>query len=102
MKSKLYKPLSINCIDTSNFPDVALHVKAGNNYVLYKPKGRSFTEEDHRRLQNNKVELLFVWAGEMEEITSYLEEGLVKGLANNEMDGLAKGKADRKSTRLNS
>jgi HD-GYP domain-containing protein (c-di-GMP phosphodiesterase class II) len=85
------RPVSIASINPQTFPDVALYTKTGNNYVLYKPHDRKFTEMDRMRLERNFVEFLYVRTGDMEEVTAFLEAGLSETLSRNDLNVHQKG-----------
>jgi len=42
---ELYMPVGIESIEPDHFPDVALYLRSGGNYVLYKSHGRNFCEQ---------------------------------------------------------
>lgn len=87
-----YVPVSIESIEPAIFPDVALYLKNGSNYVLYKSHGRDFSREDAERLASNKVEFLFVSPEDMEVITEHMERCAERFLKSDQFDGRTKGK----------
>jgi HD-GYP domain-containing protein (c-di-GMP phosphodiesterase class II) len=87
-----YIPVSIESIETAIFPDVALYLKTGQNYVLYKSHGRDFSKVDAERLSSNKVEFLFVSPEDMDVITEHMEKSVERLLKSDKFDGKAKGK----------
>jgi HD-GYP domain-containing protein (c-di-GMP phosphodiesterase class II) len=92
MSDCFWRPISVDCVDPVCFPGVAVYLKRGGNYVLYKDKERSFTEDDLRRLENTFTEFLYVRSGDMEEINDYLEKNLAGILADGNVSGTAKGR----------
>ena len=87
-----YIPVSIESIEAAIFPDVALYLKTGQNYVLYKSHGRDFSREDAERLSSNKVDFLFVSPEDMEVITEHMEKSAERFLKSDKFDGKTKGK----------
>jgi HD-GYP domain-containing protein (c-di-GMP phosphodiesterase class II) len=87
-----YIPVSIESIEAAIFPDVALYLKNGRNYVLYKSHGRDFSREDAERLTFNKVEFLFVSPEDMDVITEHMEKSAERFLKSDRFDGRTKGK----------
>ncbi len=87
-----YIPVSIESIESAIFPDVALYLKTGQKYVLYKSHGRDFSKEDADRLSSNKVEFLFVSPEDMDVITEHMEKSAERFLKSDKFDGKAKGK----------
>ena len=92
MKDLFWRPISVDSIDPACFPHVALYIKSGGNYVLYKDQERMFTENDQRRLENSFTEFLYVRSGDMEEVNGYLERNLTDMLAREDISGTAKGR----------
>jgi HD-GYP domain-containing protein (c-di-GMP phosphodiesterase class II) len=90
--SDLYTPISIESIDPALFPDVALYLKSGTNYVLYKSHGRDFSSVDAERLARGNVEFLHVQPSDMELITTYMESNAERFLKSDQHDNKAKGK----------
>lgn len=87
-----YIPVSIESIEAAIFPDVALYLKTGQNYVLYKSHGRDFSREDAERLSSNKVDFLFVSPEDMDVITEHMEKSAERFLKSENFDGKTKGK----------
>lgn len=87
-----YIPISIETIETAIFPDVALYVKNGANYVLYKSHGRDFSRQDADRLTANAVEFLYVSPKDMEVITEHMEKSAERFLKSDKFDTKTKGK----------
>lgn len=93
MESKeLFVPISLESIEPVIFPDVALYIKTGGNYVLYKNNGRDFSTHDHERLSKHGVEFVFVSKNDMDIITSYMEEAAERLLKGDTLNAKAKGK----------
>lgn len=89
---ELYIPVGIESIEPQMFPDVALYLKSGGNYVLYKSHGRNFNKEDAERLLGNSVEFLYVSPADMDVITEYLENNAERLLKSESIDNKIKGK----------
>jgi HD-GYP domain-containing protein (c-di-GMP phosphodiesterase class II) len=92
MNHRFWRPISIDCIDPSLFPKVALYLKSTGQYVLYKNDERTFTEDDRRRLERSFTEFVYVRTGDLEEINTYLEKNLAGILARDDLDSMAKGR----------
>ncbi|BCS54436.1 HD-GYP domain-containing protein [Geobacter sp. SVR] len=92
MSDCFWRPISVDCVDPVCFPDVAVYLKRGGNYVLYKDKERGFTQDDLRRLETTFTEFLYVRSSDMEEINSYMEKNLADILASTNVSGAAKGR----------
>jgi len=90
--SEMYVPVSIESIEPVIFPDVALYLRTGINYVLYKSHGRDFSDKDSERLTTAGVEFLYVSAGEMEIINEYMESNAERLLKSDILSNKAKGK----------
>ena len=69
---EVFVPIPLESIEPVIFPDVALYIKTGNNYVLYKSNGRDFVEHDHERLSKNGVEFVYVSKSDMDIITTHI------------------------------
>lgn len=87
-----YVPVTIESIEPDLFPDVALYLRSGRNYVLYKNNGRQFSKQDAQRLMANSTDLLYVSPADMEVINQYMEANAERFLANESFDGKTKGK----------
>lgn len=87
-----YVPVGVESIEPDLFPDVALYLRSGGNYVLYKSHGRNFSKQDAIRLTGNSIDFLYVSPSDMEVITKYLEENAERLLKSDQFDGRAKGK----------
>jgi len=87
-----YVPISLESIEPVIFPDVALFIKTGGNFVLYKNNGRDFSDHDHERLSKNGVEFVFVSKKDMDVITSHMEASAERLLKGNILNSKAKGK----------
>ena len=89
---EVYVPISLESIEPVVFPDVALYIKTGGNYVLYKSSGRDFSYRDHERLSKNGVEFVFVSKSDMDVITSHMEASAERLLTSDLLNAKAKGK----------
>ncbi|OGU13421.1 MAG: phosphohydrolase [Geobacteraceae bacterium GWC2_53_11] len=89
---EVFVPITLESIEPVIFPDVALYIKTGENYVLYKNHGRDFSEHDHDRLSKNGVEFVFVSKDDMEVITSHMEASAERLLKSDILTSRAKGK----------
>ncbi len=89
---EIYVPITLESIEPVVFPDVALYIKTGGNYVLYKNNGRDFSAHDHERLSKNGVEFVFVSKDDMDVITSHMEASAERMLKGDILNSRAKGK----------
>lgn len=89
---ELYVPVSIESIQAEVFPDVALYIRSGDKYILYKSHGRNFGNDDAERLMANSVEFLFVSPADLEVITSYMEAHAERVLKDESLQTKTKGK----------
>lgn len=89
---EMYVPVSIESIQTEFFPDVALFIRSGKNYILYKSHGRNFSSLDAERLMQNNVEFLFVSPADLEVITTYMENNAERVLNDDTLKAKTKGK----------
>ncbi len=92
MQEGYYVPVTIESIEPDLFPDVALYLRSGRNYVLYKNNGRTFSRQDANRLMANNIDLLYVSPADMEVINQYMEANAERFLSNDGFDGKTKGK----------
>lgn len=90
--NEIFFPITLESIEPLIFPDVALYIKTGGNFVLYKSHGRDFSEHDHDRLSKNGVEFVFVSKGDMDVITSHMEASAERLLKSDLLSSRAKGK----------
>ena len=90
--SGYYVPVGIESIEPEMFPDVALYIRSGNNFVLYKSHGHNFSKQDAVRLAGNSIDFLYVSPADMEVITKYLEDNAERILKSDKFDGKTKGK----------
>lgn len=88
----IFIPISLESIEPLIFPDVALYIKTGGNYVLYKNNGRDFSDHDHERLSKNGVEFVFVSKNDMDIINSHMEASAERLLKSDILNARAKGK----------
>ena len=91
-KDRYWRAISIDSISPEYFPKVALYLRSGGNYVLYKDADRKFTVEDNRRLERSFTEFLYVRSGDMELLNDFMENHLAEMLAREDLNGEAKGK----------
>src|SRR6185369_15476256 len=91
-KDRYWRAISIDCISPDHFPEVALYIRSGGNYVLYKNPDRKFTLEDNRRLARSFTEFLYVRSGDMELLNEFMANSLTKMLARDDLSVAAKGK----------
>lgn len=89
---EIFIPISLESIEPLIFPDVALYIKSGGNYVLYKNHGRDFSNHDHERLATHGVEFIFVSKSDMDVITNYMEASAERLLKSDLLNAKAKGK----------
>jgi HD-GYP domain-containing protein (c-di-GMP phosphodiesterase class II) len=89
---ELYVPVSIESIQAELFPDVALYIRSGDKYILYKSHGRNFSNDDAERLMTNNVDFLFVSPSDLEVITSYMEAHAERVLKDDSLQAKTKGK----------
>jgi HD-GYP domain-containing protein (c-di-GMP phosphodiesterase class II) len=92
MTEDYYKEVSIDSILPDHFPDVAVYLKTGSNYMLYKPHGSNLTADDHERLQRRGAEYIYVRTGDMDVISAYQENNLPNLLQRQDLKSLTKGK----------
>jgi len=91
-QSEQYLPIALESIEPVIFPDVALYIRTGGNFVLYKSHGRDFSAHDHERLAKNGVEFIFVSKEDMDVITSHMEASAERLLKSDILTARAKGK----------
>lgn len=89
---ELYVPVSIESIQAEFFPDVALYIRSGSKYILYKSHGRNFTNLDAERLMTNNVDFLFVSPADLEVITTFMENNAERVLQDDTLKAKTKGK----------
>jgi HD-GYP domain-containing protein (c-di-GMP phosphodiesterase class II) len=89
---ELYLPVGIESIEPDHFPDVALYLRSGGNYVLYKSHGRNFCQQDAIRLMQNSVDFLYVSPSDLEVITEYMEKNAERLLKDDSLENRVKGK----------
>jgi HD-GYP domain-containing protein (c-di-GMP phosphodiesterase class II) len=89
---ELYVPVSIESIQAEFFPDVALYIRSGSKYILYKSHGRNFTSLDAERLMTNNVDFLFVSPEDLEVITTFMENNAERVLKDDTLKAQTKGK----------
>ncbi len=91
-KDRYWRAISIDSISPECFPNVALFLKSGGNYVLYKDSDRMFTVADYHRLERNFTEFLYVRSGDMEALNEFMENSLAGMLAREDLSSTAKGR----------
>lgn len=91
-KDRYWRAISIDSISPEYFPKVALFLKSGGNYVLYKDPDRLFTVDDYCRLARNSTEFLYVRSGDMEALNEYMESNMAAMLARDDLSSIAKGR----------
>jgi HD-GYP domain-containing protein (c-di-GMP phosphodiesterase class II) len=89
---EFYVPVAIESIERGIFPDVALYLKSGKNYVLYKSHGREFSKKDTERLMENSIEFLYVSPGDQEVINEFMEGNAGRVLRDESIENKTKGK----------
>lgn len=89
---ELYVPVSIESIQAECFPDVALFIRSGGKYILYKSHGRNFSNLDAARLMENNVDFLFVSPADLEVITTFMENNAERVLLDDTLQPKTKGK----------
>jgi len=77
-----YSPIALESIETGAFPNVALYVKQGEKYILYKGREVKLTTKELDRLQKSKVEFVFVKGTDADDVQTYLENNLKNIFAN--------------------
>ncbi len=92
MNDNYWRPISIDSIDSDCFPPVALFIKTGGNYVLYKDNDRRFSDADRSRLERSFTEFVYIRTGDMEDVNAYLESHLTEMLARKDLSPTTKGK----------
>lgn len=91
-KDRYWRAISVDSISPDCFPGVALYLRNGANYVLYKDPDRKFTIADYRRLERNFTEFLYVRSGDMELLNEFMENNLAEMLARDDLSSTAKGR----------
>ena len=91
-KDRYWRAISIDSITPDCFPSVALYLRSGGNYVLYKDPDRMFTVADYNRLERNFTDFLYVRSGDMEILNAFMENGLAEMLARDDLSSTVKGK----------
>lgn len=91
-RDRYWRAISIDSITPNFFPEVALYLKSGGNYVLYKDPERMFTVEDRHRMERSFTEFLYVRSGDMEVLNDFMEKNMAEMLARDDLSSAAKGK----------
>lgn len=89
---RYWRAISLDCISPECFPQVALYLRTGGNYVLYKDPDRTFTMADQHRMERSFTEFLYVRSGDMEVLNEFMENSLADVLARDDLDSTAKGR----------
>lgn len=89
---ELYVPVNIESIQAEVFPDVALYIRSGGKYILYKSHGHNFSKNDAARLIENNVDVLFVSPQDLEVITTFMENSVEGVLKDDALDTRTKGR----------
>ncbi|MEI6703121.1 MAG: HD domain-containing phosphohydrolase [Deltaproteobacteria bacterium] len=91
-KDRYWRAISIDSISPQYFPSVALYLRNGANYVLYKAPDRMFTVDDHRRLERNFTRFLYARSGDINVLNEYMENNLAEMLSREELSSTAKSR----------
>ncbi len=91
-KDRYWRAISIDSISPDYFPSVALYLRSGGNYVLYKDPDRMFTAVDFQRLERSFTEFLYVRSGDMDVLSEFMENSLTELLARDDLSSVAKGR----------
>jgi len=91
-KDRYWRAISIDSITPNCFPHVALYLKSGCNYVLYKDPERMFTIDDRHRMERSFTEFLYVRTGDMELLNEFMEKNMMETLSRDDLSSAAKGK----------
>jgi HD-GYP domain-containing protein (c-di-GMP phosphodiesterase class II) len=87
-----YVPIALESIEPAIFPDVALYIRTGSNYVLYKSHGRDFSVSDYNRMTGSGVEFVYVSKDDVDVINAYMEANAARLLKSDDLSSQAKGK----------
>ena len=74
MGDYFWRPISVDCLDPETFPDVALYFKTGGRYILYKNADCQLTEADQQRMENSRIEFVYVRLGDLHKVNNYLSK----------------------------
>jgi len=91
-KDRYWRAISIDSISPEHFPCVALYLRNGANYVLYKDPERMFTADDYRRLERNFTKFLYVRSGDIDILNEFMENSLGETLARDDLNSEAKSR----------
>jgi len=86
MGDHFWRPISVDCLDPETFPDVALYFKTGGRYILYKNADCQLTEVDQQRMENSRIEFVYVRLGDLQKVNNYLSQNLCHILARDDLD----------------
>lgn len=90
--NELYVPIALESIEPLIFPDVALYINTGSNFVLYKSNGRDFSSGDHDRLAKSGVGFVYVAKEDVDIINKHMEANAERLLRSDALTNQAKGK----------
>lgn len=91
-KDRYWRAISVDSITPECFPSVALYLRSGGNYVLYKEPDRMFTVVDYNRLERSFTEFLYVRSGDMAILSEFMQNGLAEMLSRDDLSSVAKGR----------
>lgn len=87
-----WRAISVDSVSPEHFPSVALYVRNGPNYVLYKDAESKFTVADYSRLTRNFTKFFYVRSGDFETIKEFMEQSLAEMLSRDDLSNSAKGR----------
>jgi HD-GYP domain-containing protein (c-di-GMP phosphodiesterase class II) len=91
-KDCYWRAISIDSISPEYFPRVALYLRNGANYVLYKDPDRMFTADDYHRLERNLAKFLYVRSGDIDVLNEFVERNLGEMLSREDLNSTAKSR----------
>ena len=89
---RYWRAISVDSISLGDFPSIALYLRSGANYVLYKDPDRSLTSDDYRRLERTYTKFFYVRSGDMDTLNEFIESNLTGMLTSDDLSSLAKGR----------
>jgi|GEM_PF-6605361 len=72
----MYRMIRLESLMPETLPGVALYIRHGDSFVLYKEADLAFTRSDKKRLLDNKVDILYVKADQISTYNQYVESNL--------------------------
>lgn len=72
----MYNTIGLETLIPDSLPGVALFMRHGDRYTLYKGPDLPFTEKDKDRLLNNNIDHLYIYSGELSCYNKYVEGNL--------------------------